>query len=74
MIDLEIKARPLKMPNYNPWTEEETELLMDLYYRGHCHNTMANYINRSAQACSGKVERLIKEGILSPRSDFRTSC
>lgn len=74
MIDLELKARPIRMPNHNPWTEEETKTLIDLYHRGHCHNTMANYINRSAQACSGKVERLIKEGVLFPRSEYRTSC
>lgn len=36
--------------------------------------TKANYIDRSAQACSGKIERLIKEGVIFPRSEFRTSC
>lgn len=74
MIDLKIKARPIKMSNHNPWTKEEVKTLIDLYHRGHCHNTMANYIDRSAQACSGKVERLIKEGVLKPRSEFRKSC
>lgn len=74
VIDLGITARPLRMPNHNPWTEEETKKLIDLYHKGHCHNTMANYINRSAQACGGKVERLIKEGVLFPRSEFRSSC
>lgn len=74
MIDLGIKARPVRMSNHNPWTEEETEKLIDLYHKGHCKNTMANYINRSSQACGGKVERLIKEGVLFPRSEFRTSC
>ncbi|HZK56783.1 MAG TPA: hypothetical protein VFD17_00610 [Clostridia bacterium] len=74
MIDLGIKARPIKMSNHNPWTEEETKLLIDLYHKGHCRNTMANYIDRSSQACSGKIERLIKEGVIFPRSEFRTSC
>lgn len=74
MIDLKIVARPLRMSNHNPWSEEETEKLIDLYHKGHCNNTMANYINRSAQACGGKVERLIKEGVLFPRSEFRASC
>lgn len=74
MIDLGIKARPIKMGNHNPWTPEETKILIDLYHKGHSASTMANYIDRSAQACSGKVERLIKEGVLYPRSEYRKSC
>jgi len=74
MLDLKIKARPLKMPNHNPWTKEETEKLIELYHKGHTPPTMANYINRSGQACSGKIERLIKEGKLFPRSEYRVSC
>ena len=74
IVDLKIMARPIKMSNHNPWTDKETELLIDLYKKGHSRNTMANYIDRSSQACSGKVERLIKEGALFPRSEFRISC
>lgn len=74
ILDLGLKARPIKMPNHFPWTEEETELLIDLYNKGHCKNTISNYVNRSSQACGGKIERLIKEGILVPRSEFRRSC
>lgn len=74
MMDLGIKARPLKMSNHNPWTDPEVEVLKNLYFTGHTHNTMANYIDRSAQACSGKIERLIKDGELVPRSEYRVSC
>lgn len=74
VIDLDIKARPIKMSNHNPWTEKETNKLIDLYYKGHSRNTFANYIDRSAQACSGKIERLIKDGVIEPRSEFRKSC
>lgn len=75
MIDLGIKARPLKMSNHNPWTRQEVEILKDLYFKGHTPNTITNYIpGRSAQACSGKIERLIKEGELFPRSEYRVSC
>ena len=66
--------RDKKMSNHIPWTEAETNKLIDLYHKGHTNNTMANYIPRSAQACSGKVERLIKENVLNPRSEFRVSC
>ena len=75
MLDLGIKARPLKMCNHNPWTDKETEALRALYFKGHTPNTMTKYIPaRSAQACSGKIERLIKEGDLVPRSEYRVSC
>ena len=74
MVDLKIMARPIKMSNHNPWGNEETKILIDLYQKGHCRNTMANYIDRSSQACGGKVERLIKDGVIFPRSEFRSSC
>lgn len=74
MVDLKIKERPLKMSNHNPWTPPEEEKLKELYHKGHTPNTMANYIDRSAQAISGKIKRLIKEGHLFPRNEFRVSC
>lgn len=74
MIDLNIKARPLKMPNHTPWTKSEEDRLKELYHQGHQPDTIANYIDRSAQAIRGKIERLIKEGLLFPRNEFRVSC
>ncbi len=74
MFDLDIKYRPIRMPNYNPWTEEEINKLIELYQKGYCRNTLANYIDRSAQACGSKIERMIKDGELQPRSKFRKSC
>lgn len=74
MCDLKIKARPLKMSNHNPWTAPEVDKLRELYHQGHRPGTMANYICRSSQAISGKIERMIKEGSLFPRSEFRVSC
>jgi len=74
VCDLKIKGRPVKMSNHNPWTEKETSKLIQLYDKGHTPNTMANYISRSAQSCSGKIERLIKEDVIQPRSEFRKSC
>lgn len=71
---LDIKGRPIKANNHNPWTEDESTKLIELYHKGHTPSTMANYIDRSAQACGGKVERLIKEGIIFPRSEFRKTC
>lgn len=74
MVDLGIKERPLKMSNHNPWAGDEVQTLRDLYHKGHTPSTMANYIDRSAQAIRGKIERMIKEGELYPRNKFRVSC
>lgn len=75
MIDLGIKARPVRMNNHNPWTRQEVEKLKDLYFKGHSPDTITKYVSgRSAQACRGKIERLIKEGKLMPRSEYRVSC
>lgn len=74
LLDKNIPARPIKKSNHNPWSKKETDLLIDLYNKGYCRNTFPFYINRSSQACSGKIERLIEEGIINPRSEFRTSC
>lgn len=74
LCTLGIKARPLKMPNHNPWTEEEIAKLIELYHKGHTPSTMADDIPRSAQAISGKIERMIIEKRIFPRSEFRKSC
>lgn len=74
VIDLGIKERPLKMPNHNPWTEEEVAIVVDLFDKGYQPDIMTKYIDRSAQAIRGKIERMIKEGQLQPRSKHRKSC
>lgn len=74
VIDLGIKERPLKMPNHNPWTEEEVTIVVDLFDKGYQPDIMTKYIDRSAQAIRGKIERMIKEGQLQPRSKHRKSC
>jgi len=66
MRDLRLKQRPLKADNHNPWTDEETEILIDMYYRGYIAEVMAEKIPRSALAIKGKIERMIKDGELSP--------
>ena len=65
---------PNQAAKHRTWTEKETKTLIDLYQKGHTPPTMANYIDRSSQACSGKIERMIKDGVLMPRSDYRVSC
>lgn len=74
ILDLGYKERPVKMPNHNPWTAEEVNIVIELFNKGYQPDIMTRYINRSAQAIRGKIERMIKEGELEPRSEYRKSC
>lgn len=74
MIDLGLKERPISMPKHNPWTKEEEGILIDLYEKGYQPDVMTKYINRSSQAIRGKIERMIRDRVLEPRSRFRKSC
>ncbi len=74
MLDLGLKERPVRMSNHNPWTQEEVEILIDLFNRGYRPDIMTRHINRSAQAIRGKIERMIKDGDLESRSEFRKTC
>ena len=67
MKDLGLKQRPLRADNHNPWTEEETEILVDLYYKGYTSGVMAEKIPRSALAINGKIERMVFMGELSSK-------
>lgn len=60
MLDLKIKQRPLKADNHNPWTDEETSILNDLLSKGYKAEVIAEYIDRSALAIKGKIERGIQ--------------
>ena len=74
LCDLGIKARPVKKSNHNPWKEHEVEKLIELYQKGYQPEIIREHIDRSAQSIRGKIERLIKEGNLKPRSEFRKTC
>lgn len=74
ILDLGYKERPVKMPNHNPWTAEEVNIVIELFNKGYQPDIMTRHINRSAQAIRGKIERMIKEGELEPRSEYRKSC
>lgn len=58
MLDLKIKQRPLKADNHNPWTDEETKVLLEYLEKGYKAEVIAEVINRSALAIKGKIERL----------------
>jgi len=60
MITLKIKQRPLKADNHTPWTFEETKTLTELLDKGYKAEVIAEYIDRSASAIKGKIERMQK--------------
>jgi len=64
MTDLGIKQRPVIESKHNPWTEEQVKILTDLYYKGYIPEVIAEKIPKSALSISGKIERLVKEGLL----------
>ena len=66
MTDLGLKQRPLKADNHNPWSFEETQKLIDMYYKGYISELIAEEIPRSAKAINGKIERMVMAGELHP--------
>lgn len=57
MQDLNIIQRPLKADNHNFWQPEEIAKVKDLYLKGFKSQIIAEYINRSALAINGIIER-----------------
>ena len=57
MLDLNIKARPLKADNHNKWKPAEIKTVKDLYLKGYKSHIIAEYINRSALSINGLLER-----------------
>ena len=57
MMDLKIKERPLRADNHNPWTYDEIEKVKKLYLKGYKSQIIAEYIDRSALAINGLLER-----------------
>jgi len=64
ILDLGLKQRPLKADNHNPWTKEEEKMLVDLYNKGYKPEVIAEFIDRSALAIKGKIERMLRENLL----------
>ena len=57
MLDLKIKARPIKKDNHNLWSDEEKEIVKNMYNKGYNPVIIAEYVNRSASAINGVLER-----------------
>lgn len=73
--NLGIKERPIRRSPHEKWTPEQLRVLKELYNKGYDKNLICFYIEgKSAHACGGKIEVLIRQGELYPRSEFRVSC
>lgn len=57
MNDLKIKERPLRADNHTPWSNYEIEKVHDLFLKGYKSVVIAEFVNRSALAINGLLER-----------------
>lgn len=58
ILDLGLKARPIRLNNHIKYTPEEVELIVTLFDKGHCLEDIASRINKSALGVRGKLERM----------------
>ena len=64
ILDLELKERPVKADNHNPWTDRDKELLKQMILDGKSYEHMQEAIGRSAKAIRGYVGRAYKTEVL----------
>ena len=57
MLDLKLDKRPIKADNHIPWTKEEISIVKRLWLKGYKSMVIAEYVNRSALAINGLLER-----------------
>lgn len=65
--DLSLKVWPLREPPHSEWTEEQLRIVRDMYSKGYRADVIKEYIDKSAQAIQGRIERFIKIGELEKR-------
>lgn len=60
MLDLGLKARPVRLRNHNKYSDEEVEKIIKMMNKGFCFEEIASRLgeNRSALGVRGKVERM----------------
>ena len=58
LLELGIKARPLRRDNHVKYTEEEIEIIVIMYHQGYGLNTIAEKVNKTALGVRGKLERM----------------
>lgn len=65
MLDLNIKERPLREFCHSTWSSEQIKIVIEMYYKGYKNDVIKDYVDKSALAIGGKIERLIKDGVIT---------
>jgi len=65
MVDLNIKERPLRESSGSTWTTDQIRIVTEMYYKGYKNDVIKGYVDKSGQAIRGKIERLIKDGLIT---------
>lgn len=63
MLDLNLKQRPIKADNTIPWTMPEIEKVFSMVEDGYKPHVIAEYVNRSALAIRGLLERTFENEV-----------
>ena len=63
-VDTGIVERPLREEPHSIWTKEQESIVIEMYCKGYRSDIIKDYIDKSAQAIGGKIERLIRDGFL----------
>ncbi len=58
LMELKIKARPVRIGNHTKYTQEEVKQIVDLYDRGYSIDVIAERLGKSALGVRGKMERM----------------
>jgi len=65
MVGLNIKERPLRESCGCTWSVEQIKIVTELYYKGYRNDVIKNYVDKSGEAIRGKIERLIKDEVIT---------
>lgn len=66
--DLCLDTWPIREPPHGIWIDKQITIVVDMYNKGYKNDVIKEYIDKSAMAIGGKIERLIRDGILEKRN------
>ncbi len=62
--DLGLNTWPIRESPHSVWTKKQKYVVVNMYNKGYRSAVIKKYIDKSEQSINGKIERLIKEGVL----------
>lgn len=62
--DLCLNTWPIREPPHSKWTSEQENIVIEMYKKGYRPAVIKEYIEKSEQAINGRIERLIRDGLL----------